>query len=573
MTMLSRRDFLQVASAAVALSGGGGRLAAQAARQAVTQDDLLRFTPKGQVTLLHMADCHAQLMPLYFREPSVNIGAGEAKGLPPHLTGDEFLRAFNVPPGSGAAYALSSKDFETLARTYGRVGGMDRMATLINAIRSERGAERTLLLDGGDTLQGSYTALQSKGADMMRVMEQLGVEATTGHWEFTLGQERIAELFGTRDNPVASKIAFLAGNVRDNEMDEPIFRATKVFEKGGVKIAVIGQAFPFTPIANPRWMMASWVFGIRENDIRRRVAAARAAGAEIVVLLSHNGFDVDRKLASRVDGIDIILTSHTHDALPEPVRVKGTILIASGSATKFLSRLDIEVKNGRMVDFSYALIPVLSDAITPDPGMAAIIRGIRAPHEAMLATELARTQGLLYRRGNFNGTFDDVVCDAMLSERNAEICFSPGFRWGNSLLPDQAITWDDLYSATAITYPNCYRRTLSGAAIKDILEDVADNLFNPDPYYQQGGDMVRVGGMRYAIDIDAPMGRRITAMTSLRTGETIDASRDYAVAGWASVADTIDGPPIWDVVAAHLKAKKVVGGSHADTVRMSRTGG
>jgi S-sulfosulfanyl-L-cysteine sulfohydrolase len=573
MTMLSRRDFLTVAAATAALTGGAGRLAAQASRQAISQSDLLRFTPKGQVTLLHMADCHAQLMPLYFREPSVNIGVGEAKGLPPHITDAEFLRTFKIEPGSSAAYALTSKDFETLARTYGRAGGMDRLATLISAIRSERGAGRTLLLDGGDTLQGSYTALHSKGGDMMRVMEQLGVEATTGHWEFSLGQERIADLFGTRDHPVASKVAFLAGNIRDHEMDEPVFRATKMFEKGGVKIAVIGQAFPFTPIANPRWMMASWIFGIRENDIRRRVAAARTNGAELVVLLSHNGFDVDRKLASRVDGIDIILTSHTHDALPAPVRVNGTILIASGSATKFLSRLDVEVKNGRMVDFSYALIPVLADAIVPDPAMAALIREIRSPHEAMLAKELARTDGLLYRRGNFNGTFDDVICDAMLSERDAELCFSPGFRWGNSLLPDQAITWDDLYSATAITYPNCYRRTFSGAAIKDILEDVADNLFNPDPYYQQGGDMVRIGGMRYAIDIDAPMGRRISAMTKLRTGEPIDASRDYTVAGWASVAESVDGPPIWDVVAKHLQAKKVVTSAHTDTVRVTRSGG
>ena len=572
-TMLSRRDFLQVAAAAASLTGAGERLAAQTGKPSISQDDLLRFAPMGQVTLLHMADCHAQLLPLYFREPSLNIGVGEAKGLPPHLTGDELLRAFNIAPGSIAAYALSSNDFEALARTYGRVGGMDRMATLIAAIRSERGSDRTLLLDGGDALQGSFTALQSKGGDMMRVMEQLGVEATTGHWEFSLGQDRIAELFGTRDHPVASKVAFLAGNIRDHEMDEPVFRATKMFEKGGVKIAVIGQAFPFTPIANPRWMMASWVFGIRENDIRRRVAAARASGAELVVLLSHNGFDVDRKLASRVDGIDIVLTSHTHDALPQPVRVNRTILIASGSATKFLSRLDIEVKNGRMADFSYALIPVLADAITPDPAMAALVRDIRAPHETMLATELARTEGLLYRRGNFNGTFDDVICDAMLNERDAEICFSPGFRWGNSLLPDQAITWDDLYSATAITYPNCYRRTFSGAAIKDILEDVADNLFNPDPYYQQGGDMVRVGGMSFAIDIDAPMGRRITAMTHLKTGQPIDASKDYTVAGWASVAETVEGPPIWDLVAKHLLTKKVISAAHAGTVRVSRSGG
>jgi S-sulfosulfanyl-L-cysteine sulfohydrolase len=571
--MLSRRDVLQVATATAALAAAGQPLRAQAARQAIRQDDLLRFPAKGQVTLLHMADCHAQLMPLYFREPSLNIGVGPSNGLPPHLTDAEFLRSFGIEPGSAQAYALSSSDFTALARTYGRVGGMDRMATLISAIRAERGADRTLLLDGGDTLQGSYTALQSRGGDMMRVMELLGVEATTGHWEFSLGQERIAGLFGTRDAPVAAKIPFLAGNIRDHEMDEPVFRASKLFEKGGVKIAVIGQAFPFTPIANPRWMMPSWVFGIRENDIRRRVAAARSGGAEVVVLLSHNGFDVDRKLAARVDGIDVILTSHTHDALPVPVRVGSTLLIASGSAGKFLSRLDLEVKGGRVSDYAYALIPVLSDAITADPAMAALIRDIRAPHEQMLSSALAHTEGLLYRRGNFNGTFDDMICDAMLAERDAEICFSPGFRWGNSLLPDQAITWEDLYAATAITYPNCYRRSMSGAAIKDILEDVADNLFNPDPYYQQGGDMVRVGGMKYAIDIDAPMGRRINSMTLLRSGQPIESAKDYTVAGWASVAETVDGPPIWELVAKYLSAKKVVKVSSTSPVRLTRSGG
>jgi S-sulfosulfanyl-L-cysteine sulfohydrolase len=419
--MLSRRDFIQVAAATAGLVGMGGAVRGQSLRQTLTQDDLLRFKPKGQVTLLHMADTHAQLVPIYYREPATNIGVGPAKDVPPHVTGADALRAFNLPADSPHAYALTSEDFAALAKTYGRVGGMDRMATLIKSIRAERGDHRTLLLDGGDALQGSYTALKTAGGDMIQVMEKLGVAATTGHWEFTLGQQRIKELFGDRDLPGSSNVAFLAANIRDHEMDEPVFDAIKMFEKGGVKIAVIGQAFPFTPIANPRWMMETWVFGIKETEVRRNVAAARAKGAEVVVLLSHNGFDVDRKMASRVEGIDVILTSHTHDALPEPVRVGSTILIASGSATKFLSRLDIEVRDGRMVDFAYALIPVLSDAIAPDPDMAALIKGIRAPHETMLSTELARTEGLLYRRGNFNGTFDDMICDAMLSERDAEI--------------------------------------------------------------------------------------------------------------------------------------------------------
>jgi sulfur-oxidizing protein SoxB len=567
--MISRRDFLQVAvSAAVITGGAGGRLFAQASRQSIGQDDLLRFTPKGQLTILHMTDCHAQLMPLYFREPSVNIGVGKVRGQPPHISDVDFLKTFAITPGSHYAYALSSADFEALARTYGRVGGMDRMATLIKAIRAERGADRSLVLDGGDALQGSFTALESRGADMVRVLEALGVEATTGHWEFTLGADRISELFGDKNRPGSSKIAFLAGNIRENEFEDTVFTSTKMFEKGGVKIAVIGQAFPFTPIANPRWMMPKWSFGIREAEIRKNVAAARAAGAQLVVLLSHNGFDVDRKLATRVDGIDIILTAHTHDALPTPVRVNGTLLIATGSATKFLSRLDVEMKDGRMADFSFALIPVLTDAISPDPEMANLVSEIRAPHEEMLSTELAHNESLIYRRGNFNGTLDDLICQAMLSERDAEISLSPGFRWGNSLLPGQPFTWDDLYAATAMTYPSCYRVKMKGEMIKAILEDVADNLFNTDPYYQQGGDMVRVGGLGYTIEIEAPIGQRISDMTHLKTGKPIDAEREYAVAGWASVNEAVEGPPIWDVVAAHLRDKKVIRIPESNSVKI-----
>ncbi len=550
--MLSRREFLMVAAATAAVTGLGGRLAEVVAKQKLSQADLLRFTPKGQVTLLHMTDCHAQLLPIYFREPSINLGVGEVKGKPPHITGREFLKRFDITPGSHLAYALTSEDFVALAREYGRVGGMDRMATLVKAIRAERGADRVLFLDGGDTLQGSYTALKTKGGDMVKVFNQLGCDAMTGHWEFTYGAERIQEVVKEMAFP------FLNGNVIDTEWEEPVFESTKIFEKGGVKVAVIGQAFPFTPIANPRYLIPDWSFGIREEMVQDHVTKARAAGAELVVLLSHNGFDVDRKLASRVKGIDVILTGHTHDALPVAIRVKDTLLIASGSNAKFLSRLDVEVKNGRMVDFSYALIPVLSDAITPDPDMRKLIQDIRAPHEAMLRTPLARTRSLLYRRGNFNGPLDDLLCQAMLEERDAEIALSPGFRWGPSLLPDQDITWDDIYSATSMTYPACYRTKMTGKLLKDILEDVADNLFNPDPYYQQGGDMVRVGGMGYSIDINKPIGQRISDMTLLKTGDPIDPNREYVVTGWASVNEGTEGPPIWDVVASYLKKKKEI---------------
>jgi sulfur-oxidizing protein SoxB len=568
--LLSRREFFGVAGATAAITGLGSRLAPLVAQQAIRQEDLLRFEAKGQITLLHFADCHAQLRPIYHREPSLNLGVGEAKEQPPHLFGEQILKTFAIAPGSCQAYMLSSSDYETLARTYGRVGGMEHMATLIKAVRAERGNDRVLLLDGGDALQGSYTALSSRGADIINVLEQLDVAATTGHWEFGLGAERVVELYGDINRTGPSKVAFLAGNVRDNEFDEPVFHATRLFTRGGITIAVIGQAFPYTPIANPPWLVPKWSFGIREDDMRRSVLAAREQGAALIVVLSHNGFDVDRKMARRVPGIDVILTAHTHDALPVPVRVDRTLLVASGSHAKFLSRLDIELKGREITDFNYALIPVLADAIAPDAHMAQMIKAVRAPHEAMLSTELAHAEALLYRRGNFAGTLDDVICEAILSERDAQICFSPGFRWGNTLLAGDPITWDDVYNFTAVTYPACYRTTMTGETIKTILEDVADNLFNPDPYYQQGGDMVRAGGLSFAVHVDAPMGQRITNLRLLKSGEPLDADQHYVVAGWASVNQQFTGPAIWDVLARHLLREKNVRPrpvSHVEIVR------
>lgn len=558
--MISRREFIQMGIAAGTMLGAGANWSRLAAQQALTQDDLLQFDPLGNVTLLHITDCHAQLVPVYFREPTVNIGVGEVKGLPPHVTGEAFLKKYGIDPGSSGAYALTDQDFAALAGAYGRVGGMDRLATLIKAIRAER--PEALFFDGGDTWQGSLTSHRTQGEDMVRVMNALGTDAMTAHWEFTYGTERVQELIEQLN------FGFVAGNVVDTEWEEPVFEATTTFERGGAKIAVIGQAFPYTPVANPRYMIPEWSFGIRESLVQERVDEARADGADLVVLLSHNGFDVDRKLASRVSGIDVVLTGHTHDALPAAVEVNNTLLIASGSHGKFLSRIDLDVRDGALKGYRYKLIPVFSDVIQPDPEMTALINDIRAPYKAELETVLGRSDSVLYRRGNLNGTFDDVICNALMEQRDAEIALSPGFRWGASLLPGQDITVEDVHNMTSITYPASYRTGMTGELLKTILEDVADNLFNPDPYYQQGGDMVRVGGMGFTIDPGKEIGSRIGNMTLLKTGEPVDPAREYMVAGWASVNEGTEGPAIWDVVADHIRQHGTISAEPHDKVRL-----
>ena len=547
--MLSRREFAQVAASTVGLLGLGSMRAL--AQQKLTQADLLNFKSVGNVTLVHVTDIHAQLLPIYFREPSENYGVGADKGQPPHITGKDYLAHFGIPAGSPNAYALTCDGFENLARTYGKIGGLDRAATVIKAIRGERG-DKVLLLDGGDTLQGSWGSLQSKGQDMLDCMALLKPDAMTAHWEFTYGEARVKDIVKNLAYP------FLAMNVHDAQWGDPIFKPQVMLERGGVKIAILGQAFPFCPIAHPRYMMADWSFGIHEAGVQKQVDAARKAGAGLVVLLSHNGYDVDKKLAGRVKGLDVVLTGHTHDSMPSVQKVGKTLMIATGSSGKFVSRLDLDVQNGEIKSFAFKLIPMFADVIAPDAEMAAKIAEVRKPYVEKLTTVLGTTESLLYRRGNFNGTMDDLICQALLEERDAEIALSPGFRWGTSLISGQNITFEDIANETAITYPACYRNTMSGAQLKGVLEDVADNLFNPDPYYQQGGDMVRVGGLGYTIDISKPMGGRISNMEILKTGKPIDAAATYTIAGWASVQKGVQGPAVWDVVAAHLQKHKNV---------------
>ncbi len=552
--MFSRRDFLQVGMATSAIYGasGFGSFSKLSAQQKLSQDDLLRFDTYGNVSLIHITDIHAQLKPIYFREPEINLGVGSALGQVPHITGANFRKMYGIDDGSPSHYALTHNDFSALANEYGRVGGLDRVATVVKSIRADR--PDAILLDGGDTWHGSYTCHHTQGQDMVNVMNALNTEAMTFHWEFTLGSDRVHEIIDTLPFPA------LGQNIFDAEWDEPAeyFKPYTFFERAGSKIAVIGQAFPYMPIANPSWMFPEYSFGIRDENMQAMVDEVRGLGADLVVVLSHNGFDVDKKMASIVTGIDIILSGHTHDALPEPVLIDNTIIVASGSNGKFVSRVDLDVRNGQMMGFKHKLIPIFSDVITPDPDMAALIDGERAPYIDQLSEIIGQSESLLYRRGNFNGTWDDLICQALIEEREADISMSPGVRWGPSILPGQDITREDIWNVTSMSYGKVYRTEMTGEFIHIILEDVADNLFNPDPYYQQGGDMVRIGGMGYRIDINKPQGERITELTLLKTGEKIDPSKTYIVAGWASINEGTEGPQVWDLVENYIRRNGIV---------------
>jgi S-sulfosulfanyl-L-cysteine sulfohydrolase len=561
---LGKREFLQVlGAAAVAGFGRAGH-----AQTASAYDLPPPFKGPGQVSLLHLTDCHAQLLPNHFREPSVNLGFGAQFGKLPHLVGEHLLKAAGVPRGTPMAHALTFLGFEEAALRYGKLGGFAHLATLVKRLKASRPG--ALLLDGGDTWQGSATALWTKGHDMVDAAKLLGVDVMTGHWEFTYGQERVQQIV---EGDFKGRIEFLAQNIKTTDFGDAVFKPYTLREINGVPVAIIGQAFPYTPIANPRYFVPDWSFGIREEEMQKAVDEVRAKGAQLVVLLSHNGMDVDLKLASRVVGVDAILGGHTHDGIPLPVRVahRGghTLVTNAGCNGKFLAVLDCSVKNGRLADSRYTLLPVFADLLPADAEMAALITRVRAPHAAKLKETLATTEGLLYRRGNFNGSWDQLLCDALMEVQGAPIAFSPGFRWGTTLLPGQPITREQLLDQTAITYATTTVTAMTGETIKGVLEDVADNLFNPDPYYQQGGDMVRVGGLAYTCTPQAAMGSRISEMRL--AGKPLDADKTYKVAGWAPVSEAArdaGGAPVWELVEGWLKAQRTVGVRRINSPRL-----
>jgi len=552
---LSRRDFLQALAIA---SAGGMSLQSNFVNAQSTAQKFYDLPKFGNVHLLHFTDCHAQLLPIYFREPNVNLGIGTQQGKTPHLVGEYFLKANGIAPGTRDAHAFTYLDYVAAAQNYGKMGGFAHMATLIKQMKASRPS--ALLLDGGDTWQGSGTALWTNGQDMVDAALALGVDVMTPHWEMTLGEKRVMEIV---NGDFKGKVSFIAQNIKTADFGDMVFNPYVMKVQNGIQVAIIGQAFPYTPIANPRYFTPDWTFGIQEENMQKTIDEVRSKGAKVVVLLSHNGMDVDLKMASRVRGLDAILGGHTHDGVPIPVMIKNaggvTLVTNAGSNSKFLGVLDFDVKGGKPVDFRYKLFPIFSNMIPADPVMNKLITKVRAPYEAKLNEKLATTEGLLYRRGNFNGSFDQLILDGLMAQKNTEIAFSPGFRWGTSLLPGQAITRENLLDQTAITYPYTTVTNMSGETIKTILEDVADNLFNPDPYYQQGGDMVRVGGMQYTIDPAQTTGKRITDMRL--NGKPIEASKTYKVAGWAPVSEeakNAGGEAIWDVMERHLRDVKIV---------------
>jgi len=580
---ISRREFIRL----MGLAGAAGLVPGSVFAAARKPSDLYEVPKFGNVSLMHITDTHAQLNPIYFREPNVNLGVGGALGQAPHLVGEKLLKHFGIEGGGIESHAFTYLNFDKAAAEYGKVGGFAHLRTLVQRLRDDRGPGNSLLLDGGDTWQGSGTAYWSRGQDMVGACNLLGVDVMTGHWEFTyLDEEVIKNIGGFKGDFVAQNVGVREDALFDYKFadfegfdeDEGLaFKPYTIKNVGGARVAVIGQAFPYTPIANPQRFIPDWTFGIQDERMQGVVDAVREnEKPDVVVVISHNGMDVDLKMASRVSGIDAIFGGHTHDGMPAPTVVKNaggkTLVTNAGSNGKFLGVMDLDVKDGKVRDFRYRLLPVFSNLLPADPEMQKYIDEVRAPHKAKLEEKLAVAEETLYRRGNFNGTFDQVICDALNKVNDAQVSLSPGFRWGTSVLPGQDITMDNVMDQTCITYPETYRREMKGSEIKLILEDVADNLFNADPYYQQGGDMVRVGGLDYVCDPTAGMGKRIQEMT-LDDGTKVEADKNYVVSGWATVGSKAPGRPIWEVVADYLRDQKTVKIKKLNTPKLKNMAG
>jgi len=549
---MNRREFLQVMATAY-LAGFTNKLSAK---------NITNYNHpfSSDVRLVHITDTHAQLSPSFFREPNINLGTGSNRNVPPHIVGDNFLKYYGLD-GNFNKYLYSYINFNELAKKYGKFGGYAHLKTVIDHLRNESNGN-SLLLDGGDTWQGSAVSLFESGRDMVEASNILGVDVMTGHWEFTFGEDQFIKNIKNFNGEFVANNVFLNDEAIFNDVpsydDENHYQKPyTIKEVNGKQIAIIGQAFPYTPIANPSRYVSNLTFGIREQELQETVDKVKDKyKPALVVVLSHNGIDVDKKLASRVSGIDIIFGGHTHDAVPKPIIIKNnsgkTLVTNSGCNGKFISFIDIKF-SGKSYTYNYNLLPILSNEVKPNQQMQSFIDSVSNPYKKLLSETIGYADDTLYRRSNFNGTFDDLLCDSMNAVLDSEISLSPGFRWGPSLTPNQPITMSDIYNHTAITYPNTYTRSMTGETIKNVLEDVADNIFNIDPYLQQGGDMVRTRGIKYTINPRNKMNNRIEKLR-LNNDIEIKPNKEYKVSGWASVNNIEEGKPIWDITKEYLKA-------------------
>jgi len=564
---ISRRDFLQFAGALGLLSATGTNLfAGEAAKEKIKKlsfSDLVEFKAKGKVSLLHICDMHAHIKPLYWREPSTLISAKNLVGTPGFICGDAFQEYYGTKSGSIDQYFDTHNDFEILAKKFGKMGGISHMKPMIDHVRKERGEKNVLLLDSGDTWQGTAVALKTGGEAIVDAQNYLGVDVMVGHWEFTYGKERVFELIKK------FKGEFISQNVIDNDpfsddFEELIFPPYTIKEVGGYKIGIIGQSFPFTSTANPKKFTEGWSFGLRHESLQKYINELRKEKkVDCIVVLSHDGFSVDQELAKKVKGVDFILSGHTHDPSPKPIVINDTVILIAGSHGKYVGRLDIEIEKGKVKDYEFKLMPVASSLIPADKAGDELIAKWYKPYDKELNEVLGTTKNILYKRDTFYSTFDALIGTAIQEEMKSDIVFTPGYRWGTTVIPGDPITKDNVYEMTAITYPEVYTFELKGDKIAKLMEDIADNVFNENPLLQQGGDMSRLTGASYSIKIDAKSGKRISDF--MIGGKPIDLKKTYLVSSWGgnlqNAGENLDKKKIrevYEVVSDYIRKEKVI---------------
>ncbi|ADN09044.1 thiosulfohydrolase SoxB [Sulfurimonas autotrophica] len=569
---ISRRDFMHIA-AIFGLTAATSSFASSQKIEQIGLKDIYQFNSMGNFTLMHICDLHAHVKPLYWREPSTLISAPNLVGTPGFLCGEAFAKHYGLEPSSLDAYFDTYIDFSKLAKKFGKMGGIAHIKTLTNHIIKERGKENVLFLDSGDTWQGTGVALKTGGEAIVKAQNYLGIDTMVGHWEFTYGKERVKELIDMLDAKFISQ-NIVGDDPFADEYEELIFEPYTIEERGGAKIGIIGQSFPFTSTANPKEFTEGWSFGLRLETLQEYVDELKnEKKVDCVVVLSHDGFSVDQEVARKVKGIDFILSGHTHDPSPEPIVINDTVIVIAGSHGKYIGRLDIDAKDGKVNGYEYKLIPIASNIIPADPEGVKLVNKLYAPFDKEFNEVLGQTKGMLYKRDTFFSTFDQLINDAIIDEMKCDISFTPGYRWGTTVLAGDNILMDNVYEMCGITYPDVYTFELKGEKIATLLEDIADNVFNANPLYQQGGDMSRLGGVTYSIAVANKAGKRISNLKI--GGKPIDLKKTYVVSSWGgnlqkagANLQTDKIRPVYDVVRDYIKREKVVDVSNKGNVTL-----